>query len=66
MQWATPTQKEEIMNLRDGDTVQSNSSDGNYQSLDKFANNLADGAIRAIHWTKQAINAPLKQLVSTN
>ncbi|MEE2661628.1 MAG: enoyl-CoA hydratase/isomerase family protein [Pseudomonadota bacterium] len=34
--------------------------------VDKFANNLADGAIRAIHWTKQAINAPLKQLVSTN
>ena len=34
--------------------------------VDEFANNLADGAIRAIHWTKQAINAPLKQLVSAN
>ena len=34
--------------------------------VDEFANNLANGAIRAIHWTKQAINAPLKQLVSAN
>ncbi len=34
--------------------------------VDEFAKNLADGAIRAIQWTKQAVNAPLKQLVSTN
>lgn len=36
--------KEEIMKLRGGDTVQSNSSDGNYQSLDKYANNLNEMA----------------------
>ena len=34
--------------------------------VDEFAKNLADGAIRAIQWTKQAVNAPLKQLVATN
>ena len=34
--------------------------------VDEFANNLANGAIRAIQWTKQAVNAPLKQLVSAN
>ncbi|MCR9172813.1 MAG: ATP-dependent chaperone ClpB [bacterium] len=32
--------KDEIMNLRNGETVQSNSTDGNYKSLDKYANNL--------------------------
>ena len=32
----------------------------------EFADNLAEGAIRAIQWTKQAINAPLKQIVSAN
>ncbi len=36
--------KEAIMNLRDGDTVQSNSTDGNYKSLDKYANNLNEMA----------------------
>lgn len=34
--------------------------------VDAFADALASGAIRAIQWTKQAINAPLKQLVSAN
>ena len=34
--------------------------------VDAFADELANGAIRAIQWTKQAINAPLKQLVSAN
>lgn len=32
--------KKAIMDLRNGDTVQSNSTDGNYQSLDKYAINL--------------------------
>ena len=32
--------KTAIMDLRNGDTVQSNSTDGNYQSLDKYAINL--------------------------
>ncbi len=36
--------KEEIMNLRNGETVQSNNTDGNYKSLDKFANNLNEMA----------------------
>ena len=36
--------KEAIMNLRNGETVQSNSTDGNYQSLDKYANNLNEMA----------------------
>ncbi|PWL24705.1 MAG: ATP-dependent chaperone ClpB [Fluviicola sp. XM-24bin1] len=36
--------KEEIMNLRNGETVQSNSTDGTYQSLDKYANNLNEMA----------------------
>lgn len=34
--------------------------------VDDFAHELANGAIRAIQWTKQAINAPLKQIVSAN
>ncbi|MEX2454888.1 MAG: enoyl-CoA hydratase/isomerase family protein [Rhodospirillaceae bacterium] len=34
--------------------------------VDDFAEGLANGAIRAIQWTKQAVNAPLKQLVSAN
>tara|TARA_B100000686_G_C16786454_1_gene975565 strand:- start:1235 stop:2029 length:795 start_codon:yes stop_codon:yes gene_type:complete len=34
--------------------------------VDSFADELANGAIRAIQWTKQAINAPLKQIVSAN
>jgi enoyl-CoA hydratase len=34
--------------------------------VDDFADQLANGAIRAIQWTKQAINAPLKQIVSAN
>lgn len=34
--------------------------------VDAFADELANGAIRAIQWTKQAINAPLKQIVSAN
>lgn len=36
--------KEEIMNLRNGETVQSNSTDGTYKSLDKYANNLNEMA----------------------
>ena len=36
------------------------------QVVDDFADQLANGAIRAIQWTKQAINAPLKQIVSAN
>lgn len=31
-----------------------------------FAARLADGAIRAIQWTKQAVNAPLRELVASN
>jgi enoyl-CoA hydratase len=34
--------------------------------VDDFADQLANGAIRAIQWTKEAINAPLKQIVSAN
>ena len=34
--------------------------------VDDFADQLANGAIRAIQWTKQAVNAPLKQIVSAN
>jgi enoyl-CoA hydratase len=36
------------------------------EHVEKFADELANGAIRAIQWTKQAINAPLKQIVSAN
>jgi len=36
--------KDAIMNLRNGETVQSNSADGTYQSLDKYANNLNEMA----------------------
>ncbi|XOV68123.1 MAG: ATP-dependent chaperone ClpB [Fluviicola sp.] len=36
--------KEAIMNLRNGETVQSNSTDATYQSLDKYANNLNEMA----------------------
>lgn len=36
--------KEAIMELRNGETVQSNSTDGTYQSLDKYANNLNEMA----------------------
>ena len=36
------------------------------QVVNDFAHELANGAIRAIQWTKQAINAPLKQIVSAN
>ena len=32
----------------------------------EFARGLADGPIRAVQWTKQAINQPLRQLVSAN
>lgn len=31
-----------------------------------FADQLAGGAIRAVQWTKQAINAPLRQIVCAN
>lgn len=32
----------------------------------EFAKRLADGAILAIQWTKQAVNAPLRELVASN
>lgn len=35
-------------------------------AVDAFADLLANGAIRAIQWTKQAINAPLRELVASN
>lgn len=34
--------------------------------VDEFADTLANGAIRAIQWTKQAVNAPLRELVASN
>ena len=34
--------------------------------VDEFARGLADGPIRAIQWTKQAVNQPLRQLVAAN
>ena len=34
--------------------------------VDAFADTLCDGAIRAIQWTKQAVNAPLRELVASN
>jgi enoyl-CoA hydratase len=34
--------------------------------VDAFANKLADGPIRAISWTKMAVNAPLRALASQN
>lgn len=34
--------------------------------VDQFADELANGAIRAIQWTKQAVNAPLRELVASN
>lgn len=34
--------------------------------VDAFADQLTQGAIRAIQWTKQAINAPLRELVASN
>lgn len=34
--------------------------------VDAFADKLTSGAIRAIQWTKQAINAPLRETVATN
>ena len=36
--------KTAIMDLRNGETVQSNSTDGTYKSLDKYANNLNEMA----------------------
>jgi ATP-dependent Clp protease ATP-binding subunit ClpB len=36
--------KEAIMDLRKGETVQDSNTDGNYQSLDKYANNLNEMA----------------------
>lgn len=36
------------------------------QRVQAFAERLAGGAIRAIQWTKMAINGPLRQIVSTN
>lgn len=35
-------------------------------AVDAFADQLAAGAIRAIQWTKQAVNAPLRELVASN
>jgi enoyl-CoA hydratase len=35
-------------------------------TVDAFADQLASGAIRAIQWTKQAVNAPLRELVASN
>ena len=35
-------------------------------AVDDFADGLANGAIRAIQWTKQAVNAPLRELVASN
>lgn len=35
-------------------------------AVDEFADGLANGAIRAIQWTKQAVNAPLRELVASN
>lgn len=35
-------------------------------AVDAFADQLASGAIRAIQWTKQAVNAPLRELVASN
>lgn len=34
--------------------------------VDAFADQLANGAIRAIQWTKQAVNSPLRALASAN
>ena len=34
--------------------------------VDAFADQLASGAIRAIQWTKQAVNAPLRAIVAQN
>jgi enoyl-CoA hydratase len=34
--------------------------------VDGFADQLAGGAVRAIQWTKQAVNAPLRELVASN
>jgi enoyl-CoA hydratase len=34
--------------------------------VDAFADQLTSGAIRAIQWTKQAINAPLRETVASN
>src|SRR5699024_7628997 len=31
-----------------------------------FASTLSNGATRAIQWTKQAVNAPLRELISSN
>lgn len=36
------------------------------EAVREFSQELADGAIRAIQWTKQAINTPLRQLASGN
>lgn len=35
-------------------------------AVDAFADQLTAGAIRAIQWTKQAINAPLREIVASN
>lgn len=35
-------------------------------AVDAFADQLTQGAIRAIQWTKQAINAPLREIVASN
>jgi enoyl-CoA hydratase len=34
--------------------------------VDQFADQLTSGAIRAIQWTKQSVNAPLRALVANN
>ena len=34
--------------------------------VDAFADRLTSGAIRAIQWTKQAVNAPLRETVASN
>lgn len=34
--------------------------------VDAFADQLAGGAIRAIQWTKRAVNAPLRRIVTEN
>lgn len=34
--------------------------------VDAFADTLTQGAIRAIQWTKQAVNAPLRETVASN
>ena len=35
-------------------------------AVDSLADRLCEGAIRAIQWTKQSVNAPLRELVASN